>query len=113
MTLTITERQVKAIVWRWASAQREACNPNTSPLYGMPKPKTQKQREAERLVAIATRNMVHDILGIDPLYTLAIHLGFDGGLAPNEEIVAFINQKGAAQILTDLFLNQLTIESEA
>lgn len=98
--------KIQRLVWRWAYAQREACNPHTTPLYGMPKAKTQKQREAERLVAIATRGMLQDIFGIDPLYTLALHLGFEDGLAPNEEIVTFINQKGAAQILTDLLMDK-------
>lgn len=98
--------KMQRLVWRWAYAQREACNPSTTPLYGMPKLKTQKQREAESLVAIATREMLQVILGIDPLYALALHLGFKDGLAPNEEIINFINQKGAAEILTNMLLNK-------
>jgi len=109
MTIELDRLKVQRLVWRWAYAEREACNPNTTPLYGMPKVKTQKQRSAERLVAVATRNMLLDIFGIDPLYTLAIYLGYEDGLAPNEEIVKYINQRHAAVLLTDLLIDKASI----
>lgn len=105
-TTILTYGQARDIVRRWVFAQRDSLQSEYQTLGGLMNPKTKKQQESERLVAVALRDVVRVIFHHDPYFVVEQILGFPDGGAPFSDVLSFLVGREASRIVTEELLSR-------
>lgn len=99
---------IRKIVMKWVLAERENYNPMEKTITGLENPKTKKQRTIDHSVAVALRETVQAMFGVDPIWMIAEEFDATGVEKSMGNYLEYLNRKGIA----DELLGMLIAKSE-